>query len=173
MYGTEVDKIRDSYVKGSFGIVIICMFLEIILPILVKFDKQRRYPKEGALKEVRRQLRQVGIRKSSASDSEKHERTPERTSIPKGRRDEAEDPDRHKIRKLSASELEKRFPPYEFDNLGYYPPVSMRTSATSVTGGRTDSVGGSAPSLLTQSTVVTGVSYDPNYSDRSSVESLV
>lgn len=171
MYGTEVDKIRDSFVQGSFGIVIICMFLEIILPVLVKVDKHKRFPKDGALKEVRRQLRQVGIRKSDLDPTRK-ENVPKRTSIPKGRQDEAEDADKHKIRKLSASELEKRFPPYQFDNLGYYPPVSMRTSATSVTGGRTNSVGGSAPSLLTQSTVVTGVSYDRRNSDMSSVESF-
>ena len=171
MYGTEVDKIRDSYVQGSFGIVIISMFLEIILPVIIKIDKHKRFPKDGALKEVRRQLRQVGIRKSDL-DPDKRESVPKRASIPKGRKDEADNEDRHKIRKLSASELEKRFPPYEFDNLGYHPPVSMRTSVSSVTGGRTNSVGGSAPSLLTQSTVVTGVSYDPKASDMSSVESF-
>lgn len=163
MYGTEVDKIRDSYVKGSFGIVIIAMFLEVAIPVLIRIDKQMRFPKDGALKEIRRQLRQRGIHKLSESDrSSKHEERPKRRKL--------EDVDTEKSyapRQLSAAELEKRFPPYEFDNLGYYPPVSMRTSTTSVTGGRTSSVGSSG-SLQTQSTAVTGVTYD-----LSSVESLV
>lgn len=166
MYGTEVDKIRDSHVKGSFGIVIISMFLEIVIPILIKLDKNNRFPSDGALKEIKRQLRQVGIPTTSASHSQKHERTSERNNIEDG------DLDRHKIRKLSAAELSKRFPPYEFDNLEYAPSVSMRTSATSVTCGKTNSYG-SAHSLQTQSTMVTRVSYDPKHSDMSSLESLV
>lgn len=168
MYGSEVDKIRDSYVQGSYGILIISMFLEVVIPVLIRIDKNLRFPKDGAFKEIRRQLRQYGIHKTSASSRSgvREERSEKRKS------EDLETEKEFSPRQLSASELEKRFPPYTFDNLGYYPPVSMRTSATSVTGGRTSSIG-SAQSLQTQSTALTGVSYDPKYSDRSSVESLV
>ena len=167
MFGTEVDKIRDSYVKGSFGILIISMFLEIAIPILIRIDKQLRFPKDGALKEARRQLRRRGTPELSESALSSNRETSKRLKV-----DSLDAEKKFEPKQLSASELAERFPPYEFDNLGYYPPVSMKTSASSLTGGRTNSIG-SAHSLQTQSTVVTGVSYDPKYSDVSSVESLV
>lgn len=168
MYGTNVDKVNDSNVKASFGIIIISMFLEVAIPVLIRIDKHFRFPKEGALKEIRRQVKKLGIHKLSEPDrSTKREE--------RARRPESKDADSEKKyvpRQLSASELEKRFPPYEIDNLRYYPPVSMRTSVSSITGDKTISTG-SAQSLQTQTTAVTGLSYDTKYSDRSSVESLV
>ena len=153
MYGTEVDKVEDSYVEGSFGVVIIAMFLEIIVPILVRIDKEKRFPKRDALTGIRRQLRGQSREEAPKTDGIILEETEKKIQP----------------RKLSASELNKRFPPYTFDNYRYYPPVSMRKSETSLTEGRTSSIG-SARSLQTQSTAITGVSFDPKYSDRYSTE---
>lgn len=44
MYGTEVDKIPESEVKGSYGIVVISFLIELVIPILVYIDKSRRFP---------------------------------------------------------------------------------------------------------------------------------
>ncbi|XP_060565113.1 uncharacterized protein LOC132724292 isoform X2 [Ruditapes philippinarum] len=44
MYGTEVEKIPDSQIKASYGIVIICLIIEVFLPCFVYVDKNLRYP---------------------------------------------------------------------------------------------------------------------------------
>ncbi|XP_052244221.1 uncharacterized protein LOC127853595 isoform X2 [Dreissena polymorpha] len=40
MYGSEVEKVPDSSVKGSFGVIIISFFLEIAIPIILRIDKE-------------------------------------------------------------------------------------------------------------------------------------
>lgn len=44
MYGTEVAKIQESQVKASYGIVILCLILEVFLPCFVYIDKNIRFP---------------------------------------------------------------------------------------------------------------------------------
>ena len=157
--------IKNLNIQVSFGIIVISMLLEGAVAALTFIDIRIRMTKEGAPNQVQNN----DILKSSGTKwSSKHE-----TAI-RRKVDSLDAERKFEPQKLSASELAERFPPYEFDNLGYYPPVSMRTSASSITGEKTSSTR-SAHSLQTLSTVVTCVSceYDAKYSDRNSLESLV
>ena len=167
MYGTEVGKVEDSFVEASFGVVIISMFLEILIPIFIRIDKEKRFPKQDALTAIRRELR----RQPSKTEGMTIERGPP-PKVDGVALEEAEKS--YRPRKLSAVELEKRFPPYTIDNYRYYPPSSTHSSRTSLAHGkgRTSSIG-SARSLQTQSTAITGVSFDPKYSDRYSTDKSI
>ena len=157
--------IKNLNIQVSFGIIVISMLLEGAVAALTFIDIRIRITKEGAPNQVQNNI----LKSSGTKWSSKHE-----TAI-RRKVDSLDAEKKFEPQKLSASELAERFPPYEFDNLGYYPPVPMRTSASSVSGGQTCSANGSAHSLQTQSTVVTCVSceYDAKYSDRNSLESLV
>ena len=149
-------------VKGSIAAVVIGLFLEVILPVLIFLDKRLSATKSNKNHKTRRKFRHG----SFASKTENTYHKSKRIKI------SGADSDKCKPRKLSAAELDERFPPYEFDNVGYFPPVSMRVSASPLVEISVNAIG-SAQSLQTQSTVVTKASAGPKYSNRTSLESLV
>lgn len=42
LYGSNVAQFPDSWLKGSFGIVVICFLLDLVIPVLVSVDKRKR-----------------------------------------------------------------------------------------------------------------------------------
>lgn len=61
MFGSEVGKVPESYVKGSYGILVISMFVELVLPILIHLDKSKNSP-------IHRILVRAGISKAMPKD---------------------------------------------------------------------------------------------------------
>ena len=52
MFGTEVEKIPDSSVQGSYGIIVIAMLMELAVIVLTQLDKRRRFPSENVFIET-------------------------------------------------------------------------------------------------------------------------
>ncbi|KAL4235504.1 hypothetical protein ACF0H5_003902 [Mactra antiquata] len=56
MYGTEVDKIPESSVKASYGIIFISIIIEVLIPLVIYIDKSRKFPSGGIFKGPRKLL---------------------------------------------------------------------------------------------------------------------
>lgn len=146
MYGTEVDKISESYVKASYGILVISLLIEVILPVIVYVDKSRAFP-SGRIFKIPRRV--IGIGKSGDPQQGNSRR-----GVVRDERDvytiESSNSLRTSMTSLSEAETFKRF---AYNDV---PDPSMNSV-------------GSINSINTRSTMYTNVSI----TDRISTESLV
>ncbi|WAR23466.1 hypothetical protein MAR_037135 [Mya arenaria] len=44
MYGSEVSKVPESHVKGSYGVIVISLIIELALPLIIHIDKTKKFP---------------------------------------------------------------------------------------------------------------------------------
>lgn len=178
MYGSEVNKIPDSSIQASFGVIVISFLLELAIPFLIHFDKTKRYPISRSFIETHFRKPKTQQPTSSAARYQTSTSTAGKSLRPAT--SSIEQPVtsmpgsmRTSVSSLSDAETFKKFA--YIDPVGPAVladmPASVRTSASSLSENDTyrrfsrlpepeGSIGGS--SLRTQSTTYTNVSYLPD-----------
>ena len=155
-------------VKGSFAVVVIAMFLEVILPLLIFADKRLSQSVTNS-NNLNKQQKFQNVFQDPPKVASKTENIEHNS---KKKEKIAADSSNYKPRQLSAAELDEHFSPYVFDNVGYFPSVSVKSSASSLVNSR-QNTSGRAQSLQPPSTVVTCMSAYQKYTVKASLESLV
>jgi len=156
MYGSEVDKVEGSYLKGTYALVILSMLLSIGLPIIVYFDKRNRYPSGNVFIETNQKSKNSETRSTSGrhiSMSSNSDRVDARRK-PVATIESQSSNMRRSVSSLSEADTYRKFAYFEEG-----PCVNPSTLSL-----------GSATSLNTRSEAYTQVSY---LTDKSSVESRI
>lgn len=147
MYGSEVGKVEESKVTGTFALPVLSMLLDIGIPALIYFDKKRRFNSDNV-------FIQTGLKRKSNSTQETTKRPGDRSRKPVSTIEGKSSDLRRSASSLSEADTYRRFAYLEVE-------PSADPSTVSI---------GSATSLNTRSEAHTQVSY---LTDNASIESAV